>query len=40
MGIYANYLDQKFTMEQLAAERKLQLSYIAAKRKRDVLVIA
>jgi hypothetical protein len=40
MGIYSEYLDRQFSMEQLAAERKRQLERIGEIRDRDVLVFA
>jgi len=40
MGIYSEYLDRKFTIEQLSAERKRQLKRIGEIRGRDVLVFA
>ena len=40
MGIYSEYLDRQFTMEQLAAERKRQLKRIGEIRGRDVLAFA
>lgn len=40
MGIYSEYLDRQFSMEQLAAERKRQLKRIGEIRDRDVLVFA
>ena len=40
MGIYADYLDKKFSAAQLTRERKKQLRRIAELRHRHVLVIA
>jgi hypothetical protein len=40
MGIYSEYLDRHFTIEQLSAERKRQLKRIGEIRGRDVLVFA
>lgn len=40
MGLYAEYLNQQFNFDQLAAERKKQLQRIADIRGRDVLVFA
>ena len=40
MGIYADYLDKKFSSAALTRERKKQLRRIAALRHRHVLVIA
>ena len=40
MGIYAEYLDKKFSSADLAKERKKQLHRIAELRRRRVLVIA
>lgn len=40
MGIYTEYLDRNMPFEELAKERKRQLTRIAEKRRRDVLVYA
>ena len=40
MGIYADYLNQQFSFEDLVRERKTQLARIAALRNRCVLVMA
>lgn len=40
MGIYTEYLDKQFTLEQLSQERKAQLKRISESRDRDVLVFA
>lgn len=40
MGIYSEYLDRNFTIEQLTTERKAQLRRISQLRGRDVLVFA
>jgi ATP-dependent protease ClpP protease subunit/Zn ribbon nucleic-acid-binding protein len=40
MGIFAEYLDKGMSVPELQAERKRQLSRIAALRQRDVLVYA
>lgn len=40
VGIYSEYLDRNFTVDQLVAERKLQLRRISILRKRDVLTFA
>ena len=40
MGIYADYLNQQFSFEDLVRERKNQLGRIAAHRNRCVLVMA
>jgi hypothetical protein len=40
MGIYSEYLEKGFSLEDLNAERKKQLARIAKERNRDVLVYA
>lgn len=40
MSIYSEYLDRRFSFDQLAQERKLQLRRIADIRERDVIVYA
>lgn len=40
MGIYSEYLDRQFNLEQLAAERKVQLKRIGEIRGRDILAFA
>lgn len=40
MGVFSDYLNRKFSFEQLSAERKRQLAAISQVRKRDILVYA
>ncbi|MBA2353074.1 MAG: hypothetical protein H0V80_00250 [Acidobacteria bacterium] len=40
MGLYSEYLERRFSFEQLAAERKAQLTRISALRGRAILVYA
>jgi hypothetical protein len=40
MGIYSEYLDRQFSLEELLAERKKQLNRISQARGRDILVFA
>ncbi|MDR0694018.1 MAG: hypothetical protein LBF81_01785 [Prevotellaceae bacterium] len=40
MGYYSDYINQRFTFDQLSNERKIQLKRIAELRKREVLVYA
>lgn len=40
MGLYSEYLERRFNFEQLAAERKVQLTRISQMRQRPILVYA